>query len=328
MRSIAVKLAAAALAATLPANAWAAHVAVFAPASMATAAAIGSGGNVGVGIINGVQEPYYGTVGSTTHSADGWTNGASTSVSGNVATSSASLTDGTLHGYAGSTPDGGTFTTSRFTDTVYFTNTSDSALDLTVRFTLDGTVSGVPLDYNGAAGGFSIFTLFNCGGCGNALGQQITFANADHRTADTAAYMLFGPAGIYRFAEYTGISGPPNPADISYGQTFDNGFMTGFYQTTISIPTGLTSLGVGARIDLDCRAGAVCDFGHTGAFTFGDTPGGLSWTSESGSFLTALGPTDPGGGGVPEPATWAMMILGFGLIGTTARSRRRAAATA
>lgn len=35
-----------------------------------------------------------------------------------------------------------------------------------------------------------------------------------------------------------------------------------------------------------------------------------------------------GGGAVPEPATWAMMILGFGAVGATARSRRRSAHTA
>lgn len=29
--------------------------------------------------------------------------------------------------------------------------------------------------------------------------------------------------------------------------------------------------------------------------------------------------------GVPEPATWAMMILGFGAVGTAARARRRSA---
>ena len=30
-----------------------------------------------------------------------------------------------------------------------------------------------------------------------------------------------------------------------------------------------------------------------------------------------------GAGGVPEPATWAMMIAGFGMVGATLRSRRR-----
>ena len=32
------------------------------------------------------------------------------------------------------------------------------------------------------------------------------------------------------------------------------------------------------------------------------------------------------GGGVPEPATWAMMLVGFGAIGATLRGSRRRAA--
>jgi hypothetical protein len=325
MRSIAVKLAAAALLATVPAQALAAHVVRFDPNSTATVS-VGGGGRVGS--VNGVQDPYYGDVGSTSHSADGWTNAATTSTSGNTASSSANLSDGTVHGFAASTQNDVAFAESYFKDTVYFTNTTGSALNLTVRFDLDGSVIGASQAFDQFAGGYSIFYLANCSACANSLGQQITYANADARVADEAAYMLFSTNGIYHFAEYTGISGPPNPLDVSYGQTFDNGFMTGFFQTTLSIPTGLTSLGVGATLHLDCRFGSTCDFGNTGAFTFGALPTGLSFTSESGTFLSALetGPIDPGSGGgngVPEPATWAMMILGFGLIGATARSRRR-----
>jgi hypothetical protein len=35
-----------------------------------------------------------------------------------------------------------------------------------------------------------------------------------------------------------------------------------------------------------------------------------------------------GGGGVPEPATWGLMLLGFGGMGAMLRNRRRVAATA
>ncbi len=41
---------------------------------------------------------------------------------------------------------------------------------------------------------------------------------------------------------------------------------------------------------------------------------------------TVGAPSEPGGGpisAVPEPATWAMMILGFGLVGTAVRRRGR-----
>jgi hypothetical protein len=34
----------------------------------------------------------------------------------------------------------------------------------------------------------------------------------------------------------------------------------------------------------------------------------------------------PAGGGVPEPATWTMLIAGFGLVGGLARRRRASVA--
>ena len=42
------------------------------------------------------------------------------------------------------------------------------------------------------------------------------------------------------------------------------------------------------------------------------------------SFMTGSGggPLDPFDSGVPEPASWAMLIAGFGLVGATARRRR------
>ncbi len=47
--------------------------------------------------------------------------------------------------------------------------------------------------------------------------------------------------------------------------------------------------------------------------------GGSRW----GTWISQI--SVPGGAAVPEPATWAMMILGFGLIGATARRRRAVA---
>ncbi|MFN7174641.1 MAG: PEPxxWA-CTERM sorting domain-containing protein, partial [Thermaurantiacus tibetensis] len=40
----------------------------------------------------------------------------------------------------------------------------------------------------------------------------------------------------------------------------------------------------------------------------------------------ALSAIFPSGGVIPEPATWAMLIAGFGLVGGMARRRRLARA--
>jgi hypothetical protein len=59
---------------------------------------------------------------------------------------------------------------------------------------------------------------------------------------------------------------------------------------------------------------------------FGANPGNAlsSFSAVSnGSFESDL---SGGGGGIPEPATWAVMLLGFGAIGAAARNARRKAA--
>jgi hypothetical protein len=48
----------------------------------------------------------------------------------------------------------------------------------------------------------------------------------------------------------------------------------------------------------------------------------VTFTSASGKFLTGL---VPGGGAVPEPATWTLMLLGFGMVGYSLRQGKRAA---
>jgi hypothetical protein len=48
--------------------------------------------------------------------------------------------------------------------------------------------------------------------------------------------------------------------------------------------------------------------------------------ARSGNGIASISFGDPSSGAVPEPATWAMMILGFGAAGSAIRSRRRALA--
>jgi len=61
---------------------------------------------------------------------------------------------------------------------------------------------------------------------------------------------------------------------------------------------------------------AIADFSHTAALDF-DLPEGVSFVSGSGALLSSTS-------AVPESASWAMMIAGFGMIGSTMRRRSRA----
>lgn len=70
-------------------------------------------------------------------------------------------------------------------------------------------------------------------------------------------------------------------------------------------------------------------------YTFDISPEGILESKSSGSLnasqrytfaITALSPTLPGSSPTPEPATWALMLVGFGLLGGAMR-RSRARAT-
>jgi hypothetical protein len=74
-----------------------------------------------------------------------------------------------------------------------------------------------------------------------------------------------------------------------------------------------------AAIGAEASRGGTADFGHTMRFTW-EVPDGVSYTSASGSFMNGVPSA------VPEPATWAMMIVGVGLVGATLRRRGLAAA--
>lgn len=60
-----------------------------------------------------------------------------------------------------------------------------------------------------------------------------------------------------------------------------------------------------------------------------DAGGNLFGTTTAGGWggtiyrLSGAGFVTPGGGVIPEPATWAMLIAGFGLVGAGLRIRRR-----
>lgn len=104
----------------------------------------------------------------------------------------------------------------------------------------------------------------------------------------------------------------------SRSRWFNNGRfgIGGDYQAggTISLQANQTgTLYWRAALSTTAARGGVSDFSHTMTFDW-ELPEGVTYASKSGQFMSAAA--------VPEPASWALMILGFGSAGAMLRARR------
>ncbi|MEO8812608.1 MAG: PEPxxWA-CTERM sorting domain-containing protein [Caulobacteraceae bacterium] len=131
---------------------------------------------------------------------------------------------------------------------------------------------------------------------------SITDLAADDRVVVELNGAVVDAAGIYGPGTGTFIF---TPTGSQVAQTF-NGNSNG-------IPVDVTS---GFVVGLNTIELIV---NNTGSGIYGGLTGGPT-------SLTFAGLVTPNGGGVPEPATWAMMLVGVGGLGAMTRLRRRQAA--
>jgi hypothetical protein len=218
-----------------------------------------------------------------------------------------------------------TFASARIRDAIWFTNTTADFQPITLQMGVDGGIGAG----NGRAELFSYIGINSVGGGGNDLGQWIT-ANPDG--TGSAQFALYGDIDANATGDkltfrdqLSGKVGAEIPWwNFTSGGSHNPALGVYDYAKTITlwVPTGETTLVIDSWLNLTlCNGTRICDFGNTAAIRFGALPEGLSWTSQSGVFLSAL-PQVPGG--IPEPATWAMLIAGFGFVGVAARRRRAA----
>jgi hypothetical protein len=132
---------------------------------------------------------------------------------------------------------------------------------------------------------------------------SFTFAEMNPSVADITT----GPILVFTATDtYTGFSGPLNfgggsPTDASSG----NG-------DSVSIFGGINELVVPRGYLSDSALSDTATYTGQTFSTLGATPGKYEWTWGKGAnqnFTLEIGTA------VPEPATWAMMALGFGLLG-------------
>lgn len=278
------------------------------------AAAIGNGYN------SANNAASAGAVISTSYTKDGWANASETISNTNViARTSSDLTDASLHAIVETAVGGRStagFTNARFGDTVNFFNTSGGAVILPITVALDGNFMGPVRGTDGFGGPGSATLSFSVG---NIIGKTATtFANSGRGVGDLVV-LRFSADGATSLVDFGGPLS--NNADFTFDYSNTGGIAEGYFSTLLAIPAGESSLGLSLTLELDCRArGTVCDFGNTGTFRFGDLPDGLTFTSESGVFLSAVGQNPPPAN-VPEPASIAVLGLGLALAGRTLRRR-------
>lgn len=288
--------------------------------SCAAASGIGGGADAQANIGNGHNATsnfqHGSNVISTSWTENGWANSASFANSISSTTTSSNLADGTLHAYAVTGAEGGdvisssqSFSMARISDIITFSNTSGGALNLAVGYTYDGQFIG---SFGNGASFDNATILFALG----SPDSRIVYANSGQRIFGTEQTDI-DASGVFNHRPDLGGAAQ----DFTYSQfgTPGNGLFGGGTGTLISIPTGTSQLGFSLTLAVQCRvANTICDFANTSAFNFASLPTGLSYTSDSGALFTALNTTTSA---VPEPATWAMMLLGFCLIGAAQRRR-------
>lgn len=143
--------------------------------------------------------------------------------------------------------------------------------------------------------------------------------------AGVSQNFYFGNASV-QYARYIG-----GGYAEAYGFETDRGWVSSAWD--FSTPGAAKFTGVyaltGAAQELGVYSALYAYAGGTGSANFFNTsklslslPGGTSFGSASGTFLSAQANT------VPEPASWAMLLTGFGLVGAMLRRRTRAAVVA
>ncbi|MDP9115891.1 MAG: PEPxxWA-CTERM sorting domain-containing protein [Actinomycetota bacterium] len=217
-----------------------------------------------------------------------------------TASATADLAGGVLRGSTGSVANvpyqpvgpvsARVITASFMQDFLTFAVAGTDGADVTVTAHLDGSYAMSDPYY----GGGNVRMVLNLGG-------SFSYYGSDNAAGNTNGY---NGAVLGDFTRYS----------------FSNETPTGFdFTGTLHVTDG-ERIQTSAGLYLDC-AYSACDFGNTARIGL-TVPTGVSYTSDSGVFLTATGGTVPPVTAVPEPGTWALMLAGFATLGSVTRRRR------
>ena len=184
----------------------------------------------------------------------------------------------------------------------------------TYHLTVDGSSTGLGGD--GDYGTVTVTTIANGLDFVVALDSNTEFMNTGGHT--TFAFTLNGDTGQQLvFSSVTGwtSAGPGSFPDPSIG-SFEYGL-----ECTTACPGPVGNNTQNLHFTITGTSGTVLTLaGITAGGTNTTVYGAADLRNRLNSATGAVGFT---AGGVPEPATWAMMILGLGMVGAGMRMRRR-----
>ena len=226
----------------------------------------------------------------------------------------ASLANGSLHATAAGTFEGvyqgedyysGGGAQADFYDTLTFNVAGANAstvTDITMTFNIDGSATSSRSALYG-----SQFMGMNY-----SLSLGSTNFNQGAHWAPQGGTGVEGPVPVYTYPVSTNDGGG-NLTLVSIDQIADTPEDTRLRVTYQLIGSSITA-GIFDGLSLGCLDGVSCDWLNTSKIAF-QLPSGVTLTSASGDFLTA--------GGVPEPATWTLMLVAMASVGAALRANRR-----
>lgn len=197
------------------------------------------------------------------------------------------------------------------------------------------TIYDNPYAGNGGDCSFSTTCAAQVGRGDDFAAQSFTLTSAAVVTGASFTELDFGtiPTDVnWGFALADGPGGLPGTFLSSGTDAVSSSAVVGSNVTKVFFDVGPQALGPGTYYFAIQAVSPVFDtylgFGAANSGAAETMDGGLTWSPgyEYGSSIAvALYGT---GGGVPEPATWALMLLGFGGIGAAVRRRERVASAA
>lgn len=182
---------------------------------------------------------------------------------------------------------------SRWIETVTFHNTNANPVELDVYLDTDGSV----VDNGGPnVGSVDIKSSVVLATVNDANWKDVHFKGAPASYMGGAQYIYSGQFGP-RF-EYQ----PAGGNHYNEWTVTHTGPFSGLIKATMILPPGVVSVTIDTFFSIDARSGAVVDYTDGVKLLFGDLPGGLTYTSESGVFLgsTTTGGLDSDGDGTPN----------------------------